>query len=100
MPLTPRTASARRCLIALGFIAGLLATAIGAALTASGSPMLPALETCCLLATGLVVILELCPAVVAMRAERAALRRLRRQLDGLPETPHPLDRVARPRSKR
>jgi hypothetical protein len=98
VPLAPRTAAARRCLVALGFIACLLAVGMGAAITASGSLVLPFLESCCLLPIGLVVIFELCPAVLALRVNRAAIRRLRRQLDALPETPHPLDQAARPRS--
>jgi len=76
----------------------LLAIGIGAAIIAGGAP--PGLEICWLCAIALVVIIELCPAVVALRADRTALRRLRRQLDALPETPHPLDQADRPRSNR
>ena len=81
-------------------MACLLAVGIGAAITAGGSPFLTLFETCCLLPIGLVVMLELCPAVLALQADQAALRRLRRQLDALPETPHPLDQAARPPSNR
>jgi len=98
MPLGPRTAPARRCLVALAFIAGLLALTIGAAMIGGVPPVVPA--TCCLPAICLVVVVELHPAVVALRADKATLRRLRCQLDALPETSHPLDRIARPRSKR
>jgi len=89
-----------RLALAVGFLASLLAIGIGAATSASGSPLLPVFEACCLYAIGLVVILEVRPEVVALRARMAALRRLRQQLDELPETPHPLDQVARPRSHR
>lgn len=84
--------------VALGV--SLLAIGIGAATSASGSALLPVFEFCCLFAVGLVVILELLPLVVALRARMAALRRLRQQLDQLPETTHPLDRVASRRSNR
>lgn len=100
MRLGSLTPPARRCLVALGLMACLLAVGIGAAITAGGAPFLTCFETCCLLPIGLVVMLELCPAVLALRADRAALRRLRRQLDALPETPHPLDHATRPPSNR
>ena len=90
-----RPAAARRCLLALGFIAILSGIGVGAALTASDSPLLPLFETCCLVPAGLVVVLELWPSVVILwritASARHAIRRFRRQLDRLPEIPHPLD---------
>lgn len=83
--------------LALGFIGSLLAIGIGAAMSVSDSVSLWVFEACCLIAIGLVVILELRPRFVAVRARVAALRRFRRQLADLPEVPHPLDQVARPR---
>jgi hypothetical protein len=82
------------------FLTSMLAICIGAAMSASGSPLLPVFEVCCLFAIGLVVILELRPRVVAVRARMAAVRRFREQLDAIPEAAHPLDPVPRPRSKR
>ena len=86
--------------LAIGFLTSVLAIAIGAATSAPGSPLLPVFEACCLFAAGLVVILELHPAAVALRDRRAAIRRFRQELDDLPETPHPLDQVAHRRSNR
>ncbi|MGO9889700.1 MAG: hypothetical protein ACLP0L_17565 [Solirubrobacteraceae bacterium] len=77
------------------FLASLLAIGIGAATSASGSALVPFFELCCLFAISLVLLLELVPAVVAFRERRAAVRRFRRQLDALPETPHPLDQAVR-----
>jgi len=86
--------------LAIGFLMSVLAIAIGAATSASGSPLLPVFEACCLFAIGLIVILELHPAAIALRARLAAIRRFRRELDAIPETPHPLDQVGRSRSNR
>jgi|HubBroStandDraft_4_1064222.scaffolds.fasta_scaffold3132907_1 hypothetical protein len=86
--------------LGVAFLASLLAIGIAAATSASGSALLPVFELCCLFAISLVVILELVPAVVALRARRAAVRRFRRQLDALPETAHPFDQVAHRRSNR
>ncbi|MFL5864790.1 MAG: hypothetical protein ACJ780_29185 [Solirubrobacteraceae bacterium] len=41
-------------------------------------------------AVGVVLTMELRPAVTVLRASSAAIRYLRRQLDALPETAHPL----------
>jgi hypothetical protein len=91
LPPATRRAAAQRGLVALGFIAAFIAIGIGAASTAWSSPLLPVFEACCLYPIILVVILQLRPAVVALRGGRRAIRRLRRQLDALPETPHPQD---------
>jgi hypothetical protein len=88
-PITHR-AAAQRALVALGLIAAFIAIGIGAASTAWNSPLLlPVFEACCLCPIILVVILELRPAVLALRERRRAIRCFRRQLDALPETPHP-----------
>ena len=79
----------------IAFLASLLAIGIGAASSANGSTLLPVLELCCLFAISLVLTLELVPVLVAVGSRRAAVRRFRRQLDELPETPHPLDQVSR-----
>jgi hypothetical protein len=86
--------------LAVGFLTSLLVIGIGAATSAPGSPLLPILEACCLFAIGLIVIFELHPVAIDLRARRAAIRRFRQQLDELPETPHPLDQVAHRRSDR
>jgi len=79
----------------IAFLASLLAIGIGAASSANGSTLLPVFELCCLFAISLVLTLELVPVLVAVGSRRAAVRRFRRQLDELPETPHPLDQVSR-----
>lgn len=84
--------------LVVGFILSMLAICIGAATSVSGSALLPVFEICCLYAIGLVVILELRPRVVALRARTAAVRRFREQLDAIPEAPHPLDQVPPPGS--
>jgi hypothetical protein len=86
--------------LAVGFLGSVLAIGIGAAASVSDSAPLWFFEACCLFAVGLVLILEVRPRVVGLRARRAALRRFRRQLDAFPEAPHPLDRAVRRRSKR
>jgi len=83
--------------LAVGFLAALVAVGIGAAMSAASPVSLVVVEACCVFAIGLLVSLELLPRIVALRARRAALRGLRQQLDDLPETPHPLDSVARSR---
>ena len=83
--------------LGVAFVASLVAVGIGAATSATGSALV-VFEAGCLFAIGLVVVLELVPGVVTLRAGRAALRRFRQELDELPETPHPLDSVARPHS--
>lgn len=101
LPPGTRRAAAQRGVVAVGFIAAFIAIGIGAASTASSSPLLPVFGACCLYPIILVVILELRPAVVARRAGRRAIRCFRRQLDALPETPHPSgsrERTRNPRS--
>jgi hypothetical protein len=92
------TAAAQRGLVALGFIAGLIAIGIGAASTAWSSPLLPVFEACCLYPIIVVVILELRPAVIALRGERRAIRHFRRQLDALPALTQSSANPATPRS--
>jgi hypothetical protein len=88
----------REFAVGVALVPSLLAIGIGAAMAASGgSTVVEVFEVCCLVAVGLVVILELLYEAVALRARTAALRRFRRELDELPETQHPLDQVARPR---
>jgi hypothetical protein len=94
-PSVTRTAATRRGVVAVGFITCLAVVGTGAWLTASSFPLRAAFEACCLYALGLVVLLELRPAMVGLgRSARAARRRdirsFRRQLDALPETAHPL----------
>lgn len=90
-------AAARRAAVALAFIAALVGIGIAAAATEWRSPMLPFFEACCVLPVGVVVILELRPAGVAISGcrgtatQRRTIRHFRRQLDRLPETRHPLD---------
>lgn len=91
LPPVAHRAAAQRGLVALGFIAAFIAIGIGAATTAWNSPLLPVFEACCLYPIILVVILELRPVVVALRGGRRAIRFFRRELDALPETPHPQD---------
>lgn len=100
LPPVTHSAAAQRGLIALGFIAALIAIGIGAASTAWSSPLLPVFEACCLYPIILVVILELRPAVIALRAGRRAIRCFRRQLHALPETPHPSGSRERTRNTR
>lgn len=89
VPLS-RAAALVRCLIALAFVAAILGAGIGAALTAWSSPALPFFEACCLLPLVAVPMLELRPAVLALRPRWRVIHRFRCQLDALPETPHPL----------
>jgi hypothetical protein len=82
--------------VALGVIAAFVGTGTAATATAWRSPILPFFEACCVLPVGTVVILELCPAAIALwgrgdARQRRAIRRLRRHLDALPETRHPWD---------
>jgi hypothetical protein len=88
-----RCAPVLRCLVALGFVICFTVVAIGAMSTASDSPALPYFEVCCVVPLVMVVILELRPAVIALwygpAGNRRAIRRFRRELDSLPEIPHP-----------
>ena len=86
--------------LALVLMASFLGVGIGAAMSACSLSALLAFEACCMAATGTVVIFGLRPPVVALLRRTATVRRFRQQLGALPETPHPLDRVARPRSTR
>jgi|SRR5947209_6390510 len=90
MPSASPAAAARRCLVALAFLLPLVAVGVGAASTAWTSPVLPLFEGCVIGAVGVVLTMELRPAVIVLRASSAAIRYLRRQLDALPETAHPL----------
>jgi hypothetical protein len=82
--------------VALGFIAALAGVGIGAAATATSSPILPFFEASCVFPAGAFVILELRPAVVALwgsrgtATQRRIIRCFRRHLEALPETRHPL----------
>jgi hypothetical protein len=88
----------REVAVGVALVPSLLAIGIGAAMAAGGgSALLGVFEICCLVAVGLVAILELLYEALGLRARSAAVRRFRRELDELPETPHPLDQVARPR---
>ena len=89
LPVTP-SAPARRGLIALGFIVSLLGLGIGAWLTASSSVLLAVFEACCLCALGVVVLLEVRPAIVDLGGGAREIRRFRHQLEARPETTHPL----------
>ena len=82
--------------VQLGILGGLLAAGVGAATSAPDSPLLWFVEACCLYAVGLIVILELRPRVLALRARNTALRYFREQLAQLPDVSHPLDQAARP----
>jgi hypothetical protein len=86
--------------LAVAFLVALLAIGIGGATSTGGFVELLVFELCCLFAMGLVVTFELLPAALALRARTVAVRRFRRQLDELPETPHPLDQVTHRRSNR
>lgn len=90
-----RTAATRRLLAALGLVVGLLAIAIGTAARDPSSP-LPFVEIWCVVPIGVIVFLELRPALIALfcdtpLAQRRALQRLQRELNALPQTPHPLE---------
>lgn len=92
-----RTVALRRCFVALGFIAVLVALCITAASEAASLAVAAIIATCCAIPVGALVILELVPALSGVREDRAsavqrrAMRSLRRELDALPETSHPLD---------
>jgi hypothetical protein len=97
LPPTPRAAeAARRCLVALPFAVALTIVGVGAALTATSSVVVLAIFEACGVVYPLaaLLLLELGPAVIELwrvktRARRAT-QRFRKQLDALPETPHPL----------
>jgi len=74
--------------VALGFIGVFVALCITAASAASSWAVAAIVGTCCATPTGAVVILELVP---SLSGKRHAIRNLRRELDALPETSHPLD---------
>ena len=74
-----------------------MAIAVAAALQARDSPGLPWFEACCIVPVGMIGVFELRPSVLKLLTERGhsrAMQRFRRQLDALPETPHPLGRRA------
>lgn len=83
--------------MALGFIAALTGIGVTAAATAWYSPTLPFFEAGRAIPVGVVMVLELWPAMTTLwgchgiAAHRQAIRRFRHQLDALPETHHPLD---------
>jgi hypothetical protein len=91
------TVAVRRCVVALGFISVFVALCITGASAASSWAVAAVVGTCCATPTGAVVVLELVPALCGLHtggasaAQRDAMRRLRRELDALPETSHPLD---------
>lgn len=84
--------------LVIGFLTSVLAIGIGAATSTCASLFLWAFEACCLIAIGLVAILELRPRVRSLLVRTAALRHFREQLDALPEVAHPLDQVTQQRS--
>jgi hypothetical protein len=94
---TSRSVALRRCFVALGFVAAFIAICLAAASAAASWVMAAVVAACCAIPAGAVVILELVPALAALRSETAsavrrhAIRRLRDELDALPETSHPLD---------
>jgi hypothetical protein len=83
--------------VALGLIAALAGIGITAAATAWRAPILPFFEACCVIPLGVVVVLELSPAIITLwgsrgtAARQRAICRFRHQLDALPETHHPFD---------
>ena len=91
------TIALRRCFRALGIVSVCVALVIAAASMAASWVMAAVIGACCAVAAGALVILELVPALAVLRSgatsavQRHAIRRLRRQLDALPEAAHPLD---------
>src|SRR5262245_33978430 len=88
------TDALRRCFAAVGFIAVFVALCFTATTGAASWAVAAIVGTCCALPAGAVVTLELVPALSGLRmppVQRDAIRSLRRDLDALPETSHPLD---------
>jgi hypothetical protein len=83
--------------VALGFVAVFAALCVATASAAASWVTVAVVAACCAIPTGAVVALELVPALACLRSgpasavQRRAVRRLRRELDALPETSHPLD---------
>jgi hypothetical protein len=85
-----------RFTVAAGFVLAFLAIGLLAALAPTRLGAILVVEALAAGATGIVVACELRPALARLRSDRAggagrlAVRELRRALDELPETPHPL----------
>jgi hypothetical protein len=95
MPTNTSDRPVAKCALAGVFIAILLGLALTA--TVSAPPFAMAfVDLVCVATVAVIAVAELRPALAALRAtggavsNRAAIRRLRRALDELPETRHPL----------